>query len=128
MTETGITWEYKTKYHIFKTLSVLATIFPVIFFVIKGLSDGTIGNTEKLSLGLCFMTALIMVLLGTVRKHNLRTPFFVILYGINVCLKDISLVILVIGICTALDEMIFSPLTNKYRDKYTVNKEIDKRL
>lgn len=118
---------YKRGYIIFSVLSYAVRLTPVVFFIVKGLADGTIKTEQKLSLGFCLIAAIIMTLVAATMRMRLTTPFFLALYGINACLNDLSLVIAILGACAALDEIAFSPARKHYKAKYGINREIDKR-
>lgn len=128
---TKITRQYKNKKNFTGFLSVLCTFGPVIFFGIQALLNGIeIGESATVDITfLILMTgmAAILTLVGIFRKYVYRSiPYFMIL-GIFFLLETIVPLIITMAVCTILDELIFTPLHSYYREKYSINKEIDKR-
>lgn len=113
---------------LFFWLGVLFTFLPLIIFGIKGCMDGTIDITHKLSLGLCFTSALFLTVMGVKSKYNCRSITYVLLFGCYFVVKQIEVVIIVAGLCCILDEFICRPLHKHFHEKAVINKEIDKRL
>ena len=121
MTET-----YRKKYIICRALSILLTLLPILVYAILGFINGSTGN--KIALGMCLLLALIFVLINVIFKHRIRTTIWIIMVGIYVCVNNIIPLLLLMAFSTALDEFILEPLYKSYKEKYKVNKEIDKRF
>ena len=90
--------------------------------------NGTIDINQKLKLGVCFVTAIILTVMGVKSKFNCRSITYLLLFGCYFVVKDIKWVIFLAGICCIVDEFICRPLHKYYREKAIINKEIDKRL
>lgn len=120
-----MTEKYKKKYKMYKILSFLITLVPIFIYVILGFQQGTIG--QKITLGMCLLTAIILVIMNLLFKHIPRCGIWVILTGLAYACNSITVLLLILAITTAVDELILSPLANKYKQLYTINKEIDKR-
>lgn len=123
-----VTKKYKARYYIFALISLLLTLLPIAIFVIKGLRDGSVDLENKLKLGLCLSCCLFLTFLGVKSKYRCRSVLYVALFGCYFVIKDLELVVLVCGICCIVDEFAISPLAKMYKTKYTINKEIDKRI
>lgn len=123
-----ITKRYSKLSLIFFWLGFILTFLPVIIFGIKGCMDGTIDLANKLKLGICFVSALSLTILGVKSKYNCRSITYVLLFGCYFVVKQIEVVILVCGICCILDEFVCRPLHRYYHNKAIINKEIDKRI
>ena len=129
--QTKITKKYKIKRNITGFLSLVCTFFPILFFGVQAFREGVIIG-EKATMDMTFliiMTAVagIMVLIGIFRKCVFRSiPYFMIL-GIYFLIDTIVPVIITLAICTIIDEIVLTPLYNYYRQKVSINKEIDKR-
>ncbi len=120
-----VTKKYRTKYRICKTLSALMLLTPIIVYLVMGFVDGTTG--QKFTLGMCLTLALIFVLINIVFKHRIRSTLWVMLIGIYICVDNIIPLLILMATSTALDEFVFEPLAKGYKNKYTINREIDKR-
>ena len=117
---------YRKKYIICRALSILLTLLPILVYTILGFINGSTGN--KIALGMCLLLALIFVLINVIFKHRIRTTIWIIMVGIYVCVNNIIPLLLLMAFSTALDEFILEPLYKSYKEKYKVNKEIDKRF
>ena len=124
---TKITKDYKTKWMICRFLSILMTIGPLAYFFVKAYIDGEVGVTQKMTLGICTVVCAILIIINITVKKSLRSPIYIIIIGIYVCLDNLMLLFIVMAATTILDEFIFSPLASKFKNQYTINKEIDKR-
>lgn len=122
-----MTKTYKFKKNITFLLSFLCTFGPLITFIIMGYSQGT-EMKEKLCLTMTLITAIILSLIAIMRKIHLRSTVYIVMIGLWVALDKLLPFIITIGICTILDELIFTPLHKRWKEDYHTNKQIDKRL
>lgn len=120
-----MTKKNKTKLNICRLLSFTLTVLPVIIYAIMGFIDGSIG--EKVSLGICVILALIFTLINVMFKYHIRSTLWVLLIGIYVCIDNIIPLLIIMATTTIIDEFALVPLINKYKNKYSINKEIDLR-
>ena len=121
-----MTKKYKNDYILCKTLSVLMTLIPLIVYTIKGFSEGT--TSSKVTLGVCFTTALILTIINVVFKYHMRSTIWILMIGLYVAVDNIVPLLIILAITTIIDEFILTPLAKRYRSKYSINKEIDKRM
>ena len=115
----------KSKRNLFCILSILLNFFPIAFYFAKALMVAD--TKEKLILGITFFCALILTLLNAIGKLNYRSVMWIIFLGIYQAVSDLMPLILMLACCTIIDEFIISPLHRRYKDLYTINREIDKR-
>ena len=121
-----MTKKYKTNYILCKTLSILMTLIPLVIYTIKGFCEGTQGS--KVTLGVCFTTALILTIINVVFKYHMRSTIWILMIGLYVAVDNIIPLLIILAITTILDEFILTPLSRHYKAKYTINKEIDERI
>ena len=121
------TKSFKVKYRIMKVFSTLCTLVPLIVYVIIGFISGDVHKGQKLFLGFTLVTALILTVLNVLMKYKLRSPIFIILLGIYYAMSNTLPLFVIISIAVVFDEFIFTPLCKKYKQQYTINKEIDAR-
>lgn len=114
-------------YRLMDFLSLVCTIGPISVFTIYAISNGEIGSKQKLTLGLCLLVCVLLVIINTIKKYNLRSPVYIMILGIHTCIQNLTLLFIVMAVTTALDEFVFTPLKREFRTKYTINKEIDAR-
>lgn len=121
-----VTRKYKTLSTIFFWLSVAVTIGPLGFYISKAFIEGS--TAEKLSLG-CFATvAIILVIVNIIFKMHLRSTIWLLVIGIYIAIDYIMPLLIMVAVGTILDEFLFSPLHKHFKNKATINVEIDKRM
>ena len=123
-----VTKRYNKLRYVFFWLGILMTFLPLLVVGFTGCINGTIDINQKLKLGVCFVTAIILTIMGVKSKFNCRSITYLLLFGCYFVVKDIKWVILLAGICCIADEFVCRPLHKYYREKAIINKEIDKRL
>lgn len=109
---------------IFWIASILATLIPFVFYLIKAFIEGDPG--QKFTLGSTILVATVLLLINVIFKLKLRSALWVLVLGIYICLKDIAPMLLTVAICTIADELILSPLARHFSRLHQINVEIDK--
>ena len=109
-------------------LSAMCSLCPILMYVIKAFVDKDVQAVNKYTLGIMCSVALIVTIINIVAKLHLRCIPWILLLGIYLCLKNITALLVIMAITTIIDEMILMPLHKSFKNKYTINKEIDKRL
>ena len=109
-------------------LSALCSLCPIFIYVIKAFVDNDVQAVNKYTLGIMCSVALVVTLINIVAKLHLRCIPWILLLGIYLCLKNITALLVIMAITTIIDELILTPLHKSFKNKYTINKEIDKRL
>ena len=117
---------YRFKKNLFFWLSILVTVGPILGFVTWALIKSN--TQQKIVLSMTMIGAAIIAALSLIQKLHLRSPVFLVLVGLWYALDKLMICIVIIAICTLLDEIVLWPLYKKYRDKYHINKEIDDRM
>lgn len=127
MKQTEITKKYKALYWVFSILSFVVIYIPVFVYVVKGYIEADL-TTEKVGLTCTIMISIILVSINFIFKYHIRSTLWILLLGIYYCLDNILLMIILIAMGTIVDEFLLTPLKKSFKNKYTINKEIDKRL
>lgn len=128
MMTSSITKKYKKCSLITWILSFSCTILPMAIYTIMAFINNEVEKVNKYTLGLMCSLAIIVTLINIIAKLHLRCIPWILLLGIYICLKDITTLLIIMAITTIIDELILMPLHKSFRNKYTINKEIDKRL
>lgn len=123
-----MTNKYKKLSIITFLLSSICSLCPILIYVIKAFVDKDVQEVNKYTLGIMCSVALIVTIINIVGKLHLRCIPWILLLGIYVCLKNITTLLVIMAITTIIDELILVPLHKSFKNKYTINKEIDKRL
>ena len=119
------TKKYKRLSKLFGLLSLLCTVFPVAYFTVQAFIQGEV--QEKVTLGCTLIVCLFLVALDTIKKEILRSPVYLMILGIYVCLDNLLSLFLIMAITCMADEFLFTPLHNSFKNKAVINKEIDRR-
>ena len=122
-----ITINYKRKAHLFRALSAISVFLPVAIYIFLAFYNNEIAITKKLTLGITLTISIILFISNILFKYKLRSPVWICLIGIYICLEKIETLLIIMAICTILDEFIFTPLARKYKNLYTINVQIDRR-
>lgn len=120
-----VTEKYRRGYWITKTLSWVITFVPVIVYAIMGFAQGT--PHRKLALGGLIVLAAILVVINILMKLSLRCIPWILLLGIYIALKEVTVLLVIMALTTMADELVLTPMSKRYREKLVINKEIDKR-
>lgn len=108
--------------------SFVITYLPLIIAVIMGFANGDIETRNKVVLGLTVIVAVIFAIFTFLFKHRIRSTLWILLLGCYIALDNMLWLIVTLAVCTMLDEFVIHPLYKKYKNLYTINKELDKRL
>jgi len=127
MKKSEITKKYSTLHWTFASLSIALTFVPVLVYVGMAFFNHQVTEVKKLTMGVMVVIAAILVVLNVLLKYSLRSPIWLCLIGIYICLEKIETLLIIMAVCCVLDEFICTPLSKKYKNLCTINKEIDKR-
>lgn len=118
------------KYHriwlVFAILSLLLNVGPLAAYSIIALAGASL-VIEKVTLSMTVLVVLIMTAIAFLNKTTMKSRVFVIIIGLYLCLDHFITPLLVISACQIVDEWIASPISKHYKNKFNINKEIDKR-
>ena len=122
-----MTKKYRRLFWLFTILSLLLNIAAPAYYVFDGLmGDGII--IEKVALTTSVFIVIILSAVAYINKTSMRSRIWILLLGLYICLDTILTPLLIIAITQILDEWLISPLAKSYRNKLTINKQIDKRM
>ena len=121
-----VTKSLKTKMYIFHFLSWVLTFLPILIWL--GIALAKSNDITKTALAISVLIAFLLTLVNLLLKYSIRSTIWILLIGIYVALKDITPLLIIIAVCTIIDEFIVHPLYKHYKERYHINKEIDKRV
>lgn len=111
---------------IFKILSVLCFLVPFLTFAGVALMEGVLA-TEAFKICATVIVTVIISVVCLINKVAMRSKVWIFILVMYTILDHFLPVLIVVGICQIIDEVIFTPLYHKMRDIYIPNKEIDRR-
>lgn len=120
-----ITKKYRRAYRILTALSWILTLGPMVGYVIYGFAVGE--TISKVSLGISGMAAIALTGFSVIFKKQIRSTIFILLLGIYFAMKEITILLIILSLCTILDEFLITPLQKKYRERMVINRQIDRR-
>lgn len=121
-----ITKSYRTKYLICKLMSIVMLLGPLTYYLIVGMSVAE--PTKRVILAFSTIAAILLTFVSVVFKFRIRSTIFILMLGIHCCIDNITTLILIMAATTLIDEILLTPLSKYFREKYSINKEIDKRV
>lgn len=121
-----MTKKLKFKAALLGVLRILLNIGPLAFYTILSLIESD-GIGTKITLGCTVTLVLIFSAVAWVNKLALRSRLWILLIGFWLCLDTFLPALIVIASCQVLDELVFTPLHHHYKNRVTINKEIDRR-
>lgn len=117
---------YRRLYHLFKALSIFAMILPPLYFICDAYLNSTLVK-DKVTLTCTIVMVLILSAITIINKKAMRSKVWILLLGLYLVLDSLIWPVILIGGGQILDELIFEPCKQHYKQLYIINKEIDKR-
>lgn len=109
--------------NIFWTLSFLSNIGLLLGFFIYGLIEGE----NKYGIALAGIVGMVLAVVSILIKKHWRTPLILLMVGLYLAIQRFEAVLVTVAIAIVLDELIFTPLYHHFREKTSINIEIDRR-
>ena len=125
---TKTTKEYKTKYWTLFAISIALNFLPLFIYVIKGYASIEIEESRKVVLTGSIMISALLCVYNFLAKKHLRSVAWILLLGVYYAIQKIELLLIIMAVCTIIDEFVVEPLCKKYKFKWKSNEEIDSRL
>lgn len=125
-TSSNITKKYRRAYWITTAISWALVLGPMIGYVIYGLITGK--TVQKAALGVSTFAAIGLTGFSVIFKKHIRSTIFILLLGIYLALREITILLIILSACTILDEFIVTPLQKSFRAKMQINAQIDRRI
>lgn len=123
--ESKRTKELRIKYWVLKSIDwILLYAALIIYFFVAMFDDGVAVN-KKVGLVASVIVALILVIFNVITRHHLRSPLWIVLIGLYVCVGYLLPMIIIIAVATVLDEFVFQPYLKKLKIRFESSKEID---
>lgn len=122
------TEQYKKAYLALFITSLALNFLPLFIYIIMGYVNVEIEESKKVVLSFTLIAAIVLSVYNLLAKKHLRSVVWILLLGVYYAVQKIELLLLLMAICTIIDEFIVEPLVKKYKFKYKANKEIDDRM
>lgn len=122
-----MTKKYRSTYIALVILSVILNLFPIAFYVVKAFIESS-ATYQKVALSSTIFISLILTCVSLLTKVNIRSVIWILFIGLYACLDSIINMIWFIAIFQVTDELVITPLKKMVKNKWIINKELDKRL
>ena len=109
-------------------LSIVLSIGPLVVYSVMAFNSAAATTVDKVTLMSMLSVGVILSLVCAINKYTPRCRLWLVLIGLYVCLDSFIGCVLVMAITQCADELVVNPLAKHFRSKYSINKEIDKRL
>ena len=106
-------------------LSWFLTFAPILIYLCIAMYKSN--DITKPALAISITVAALFTFANLLLKYSIRSTVWILLIGIYVALKNITPLLIIIAVFTIIDEFIVHPLYKRYKERYHINKEIDKR-
>lgn len=126
MTET--TKKYKAIYWTLFIASLALNFLPLFVYIIQGYASIEVEESKKVVLSFTIIAAIMLSIYNILAKKHLRSVVWILLLGVYFAVQKIELLLIMMAICTIIDEFIIEPLCKTYKRKWQTNAEIDSRL
>ena len=126
MKSSNETKKYKKLYTILTIISVALVFGPLLGYIVYAYIVS--GTVQKITLTSTIMAATVLTVISILFKKNIRSSIFILILGIYVAISKIQVLIIILSITTMLDEFLITPARKSFKDKFTINREIDKRI
>jgi hypothetical protein len=122
-----MTKKYRKRYIILLIISVFLNVYPILYYTASAFIESN-AVVHKVTLCSTIFIVLILSMVSWVTKVSLRSSMWILTIGLYMCLDSLLDMIMMIAAFQIIDEMIISPLKKFTKHKFTINKELDKRL
>jgi hypothetical protein len=126
MTLSPLTKKSRAWYWVLWIFSLLLNIGPLCGYAVMGFIQADL-TTEKVALTSTILIVFILSAISWMNKTTMRSKIWVIMIGLYFCINHIEEPLFVIGITQIVDEWFIAPLAASFKQKYTINRVIDKR-
>ena len=120
------TKKYRIGYWVLTVISWALVFGPLAGYFIYGLIVS--GTVQKAGLLTTLFVAIVLTVVSVIMKLHLRSALFILVLGIYIAIDKISILLIIVSVCSVLDELLISPLQRSFKEKLGVNKAMDKRL
>lgn len=125
----------KTKriYIILTIISFLLLFGPILVALGIAVYHSFIAGVATISIAKVsiFSTSVIifgmLTIISIARKMVFKSSVWVLVVALHLLLTNIAWMVVTIGVCQIVDELIITPLRKYYKQRWVINKEMDKR-
>lgn len=128
MASSDFTKDIRKKYWVFRVMDWLCLFAPMIIYVLVALFSGGVTTTGKVTVVGTVLIAIILTVFNIIAKKRITCIIWIVLIGLYVAFKEYLLpLIIIMAVCSIVDNFILAPIVEHYRVKLISSKTIDER-
>lgn len=127
MAKSKQTKKYARLAFLFGFLSLCLMIGPAAYYIILGFLSATV-IMEKVVLTATIFMAILLTAICAINKWVFRSRTWLLVLALFLVIDNFFIMIVIFAASQVLDELIASPLARHFRNKKSINIEIDKRM
>ena len=120
------TKQYRDRWILCGVASFILNALPIMIYVVKAFIEGQ-AVYQKVGISITILVTAILTAVSLVSKLALRCRLWYLVIGIYIAVDKFIAALIILAVCQTLDELIVTPLAKLMHQKYSINKEIDKR-
>lgn len=120
------TKKYRIGYWVLTVISWVLVFGPLAGYFIYALIVS--GTVQKAGLITSVFVAIVLTIVSIILKLHIRSTIFILILGIYLAIREISILLIIVSVCTVIDEFLITPLQKRFKNRLEINKEIDKRI
>lgn len=111
---------------VFGLLGFAVSVLPFLGYFVYGFIVAD--TATKLTMSIAALASGLVAATNIVLKQHLRCPLWILLLALYVALGEIHVLLIVAAVGCTLDELVFTPVHNHYKQLNTINRTIDARI
>lgn len=108
-------------------IRVFLLVGPIVGAFIYALTCGQIKKENTIVFGVIFAFIMFVCIINIICRFHLRFPGWLFIFFCMWLVKNVYVIIIIIGVCTIIDEIIATPFYRHYKEQYKFNKSYDDR-
>lgn len=128
MAASKYTKECRAKLWILRILDWICLFLPLLIYICVALSSNGVLAIQKVAVVGSVVVAGILTAINIMSQKKIRCSVWIIVLGLYMAIKEYLLpLIIILAITSILDDLVFTPLINKYYTKTVASETIDER-
>ena len=100
---------------------------PVFVCVVLGYANPELPTGAAVCLTGSLVIAAVLGLINIILKYRLRCCIWILILGLYIALDNILPIVLVLAFTTIIDDLVLTPLVDRFKNEYVANRAMDKR-
>ena len=110
-----------------RILNFLLMYMPVFVCVVIGYANPDLPTGAAVCLTGSLVIAAVLGLINIILKYRLRCCIWILILGLYIALDNILPIVLVLAFTTIIDDLVLTPLVDRFKSEYIANRAMDRR-